>query len=70
MLLDLPVELLHSIVWRYCAVPDSIRIDYNTVRAMRLTCRAFYNLLDDCRRWSAIARYHYAAVKSLETFVL
>ena len=63
MLLELPQDIQHTIVWRYCALPDRIRLDYDTVRALRLTCRALYTLLDSPRRWNILARHHYAGVR-------
>lgn len=63
MLLDLPLDLLDLIVWKYCALPDGLLLDYELVRTLRLTCRALNDILNNSRRWARIARIHFASVQ-------
>lgn len=70
MLLEMPVDIRFMILWDCCTLLDSVRLDYDTVRALRLTCRALYSLLNDERRWNRLAQRHYEELdtSSVRTF--
>lgn len=67
MLHKLPLDIQHAIVWGHCVLLDDIRVDYDTVRAVRLTCHALYALLDCPPRWNRLACLHYPGVGLIYT---
>ena len=65
MLLSLPFDVQHLLIWRYCALPDGVHLDFETVRSLRLTCHALYALLDNARRWYCIVRSHFPTMGTI-----